>query len=131
MPIPGEDSSYIYQPLIMGDEYYAELTRTDDGKTIATCPIYPKIVIDSVIPYPYAEIVPSIIPKNNPNAEIKCLEKGKYTIYSLFGIRVQEERQFDPPSTPIPLGSLSSGTYIVIFETTNHNRRHIQRIVIN
>ena len=131
VPIPGEDSSYIYQPLIMGDEYYAELTRTDDGKTIATCPIYPKIVIDSVIPYPYAEIVPSIIPKNNPNAEIKCLEKGKYTIYSLFGIRVQEERQFDPPSTPIPLGSLSSGTYIVIFETTNHNRRHIQRIVIN
>ncbi len=128
--MPGEDSSYIYQPLVMGDEYYAELTRTDDGKTIATCPIIPSLVEDSVIPYPYAEIIPSFIDQENPIAEIKCQEKGTFQIYSLMGYKIVKPQNFSPPSTPITL-NIPAGTYIVIFETTNHNRRNVQRIVIN
>ena len=127
--IPGEDSSYIYTPLIMGDEYYAEVTRTDDGKTFETCPIYPEIVTDSVIPYPYAEIIPSVISISNPHAEIKSLEEGICSIYSCYG-RYIAEYNFTPPSTEIKL-PIVSGVYIVIFKTVQNNRRHIQRIVIH
>ena len=114
----------------MGDEYYAEVTRIDDGKTFPTCPIYPTMVVDSVIPYPYAEIIPGEINLNNPVAEIKCLEEGSYQIYNFAGMREQGPEKFTPPSEPFELkfNPARGIYYIVIFETTNHNRRHVQRI---
>ena len=128
VPIPGEDSSYIYQPLVMGDEYYAELTRTDDGKTIATCPIYPTMVEDSVIPYPYAEVIPNIVNKNYPYAEIKSVEDGEYWIYNAFALP-DGPHEFTSPSTEIQLPAIS-GVYIIVFETKEHGRRHIQRVIV-
>ena len=128
VPILGEDSSYIYQPLVMGDEYYAELTRTDDGKTIATCPIYPTMVEDSVIPYPYAEVIPNIVNKNYPYAEIKSVEDGEYWIYNAFALP-DGPYEFISPSTEIKLPT-TSGVYIIVFETKEHGRRHIQRVIV-
>lgn len=40
-PLPGENHSYIYQPLDNNAEYYVELTRKD-GVTVKTCPIQPE-----------------------------------------------------------------------------------------
>jgi hypothetical protein len=128
VPIPGEDSSYIYQPLVMGDEYYAELTRTDDGKTIATCPIYPTMVGDSVIPYPYAEIIPSAVSHTYPKAEIKSRESGKCWIYSVQGMLVKYY-EFVPPLIEIELPSVP-GIYVAVFKTEEYDRKHIQRIVV-
>ena len=131
VPMPGEDSSYIYQPLVMGDEYYAELTRTDDGKTIATCPIYPSEVVDSVIPYPYAEIVTNVVNINHPYVEVKSVEKGRFRVHCMLGIPTGDYHYFEPPTTEIPLDEIRiRGLYIVIFETTEHGRRHVQYLLI-
>lgn len=40
MPIPGENHSYLYQPLDYESEYYVVATRKD-GVSVATCPIQP------------------------------------------------------------------------------------------
>ena len=131
VPMPGEDSSYIYQPLVMGDEYYAELTRTDDGKTIATCPIYPTEVVDSVIPYPYAEIVTNVVNINHPYVEVKSVEKGRFRVHYMLGIPAGDYHDFEPPTTEIPLDEIRiRGLYIVIFQTTEHGRRHVQYLLV-
>ena len=131
VPMPGEDSSYIYQPLVMGDEYYAELTRTDDGKTIATCPIYPSEVVDSVIPYPYAEIVQNVVSIDDLYVEVKSVEKGRFRVHCMLGIPIGNYYYFEPPTTEIKLEKISiRGLYIVIFETTEHGRRHVQYLLI-
>ena len=128
VPIPGEDSSYIYQPLVMGDEYYAVLTRVDDGKTFETCPIYPSMVVDSVIPYPYAEVIPNTVSGSYPYAEIKSVEEGQYWILDVIGIP-KGPYDFVPPTTEISLPS-KRGMYIIVFKTTEHGRRHVQRVIV-
>ena len=40
-PLPGENHSYIYQPLDPNSQYYVELTRSD-GVTVKNCPIQPE-----------------------------------------------------------------------------------------
>lgn len=40
-PLPGENHSYLYQPLDNNAEYYVELTRRD-GVTMKSCPIQPE-----------------------------------------------------------------------------------------
>ena len=55
MPLPGENHSYLYQPLDMNAAYYVELTR-EDGLVMKTCPIQP-VYHEQQSPYP--TIVPA------------------------------------------------------------------------
>lgn len=60
--IGGADGSYLYLgdgvAFAVGDEYRAELTRSDDGVTLMTCPLYPEARNDT-FPYPVATSVPA------------------------------------------------------------------------
>ena len=95
-PIVGQVREYLYLPdtLFLNDNagshdhaYYVALTRSDDGHTNYTCPIYPILLEDTIVPRDYYfSVVPTLVVAQNPVVWILTTLSGDYYIYSIQGV---------------------------------------------
>lgn len=96
----GEDNNlYIYLPHELWTNpnherqdflYQALLTRTDDGKTIPTCPLEPRHIDNTnVLSDPYISVTPTLVPKENPVVHVMTNTEGTYWVYDPVGKLLQ------------------------------------------
>ncbi|MCQ2347197.1 MAG: hypothetical protein MJZ92_04635, partial [Paludibacteraceae bacterium] len=128
MPIEGTGAhnSQIYakdfgqETLDFGTEYWAELTRTSDGKTLRTCAVVPQYQ-DEVRPTkpnaPQITLSPTIISGDNRIVNIDANISGQYIMYYSNGKRLQTGKFGDEygNSTLSVEPNYPAGTYIVVF----------------
>ena len=132
-PIDGETKDFLYlvHTLQMGDSYQARLTRTDDGKTFFTCPVYPAPVEDSLlVSENYLCVVPTVVHKHNPYVDIQTNLSGRYYLYDMAG-RLVDFADFVPCEHNANTVNLPrvAGMYIFYFEV-NEDERHFPHKVI-
>ena len=115
----GEHDGYIYQrpSLEMGEPYWAELTRTDDGRTVRTCVIYPSPQTDETVP---AGIEVTLTPRNNDHRRISVASNcsGTYTVYDVAGRMLGSGRfgeDYGSPDIQLP-HAMADGTYLLAFK---------------
>jgi len=97
--LPGEYEPYIYLPhqLWTSEEhtyqpytYQALLTRTDDGKSIMTCPMIPyHIDSTNILTEPYVAVTPTYVPHENPVVHVMTNTRGTYWVYDMTGKLLQ------------------------------------------
>jgi len=139
----GEDNLYIYLPhqLWTNPEhqyqsyfYQASLTRTDDGKTILTCPIEPEhIDSTNVLTEPYVAVTPTLVPKENPVVHIQTNTTGTYWLYSATG-KLLQTADYEPCEHDvfdILLPYQTQTMYILVFTPRNDPKplQHKYRVV--
>ena len=93
--LEGEKEMYIYLPHQLWttpDEQYhpywyqALLTRTDDGKSIMTCPMIPyHIDSTNILTEPYVAVTPTFVPHENPVVHVMTNTEGTYWLYDAVG----------------------------------------------
>jgi len=141
--LPGEDNLYIYLPhqLWTNPEhqyqsylYQASLTRTDDGKTILTCPIEPEhIDSTNVLTEPYVAVTPTLVPKENPVVHIQTNTTGTYWLYSATGklLQTADYQPCEHDVFDIELPYQTQTMYILVFTPRNETKplQHKYRVV--
>ena len=121
----GDHDGYIYQrpTLVYGDAYWAELTRSDDGVTITTCPIYPVPMTDSTkmddVTDPYIIVTPTVVTPSNPTVTVKTNICGEYYVYYVDG-HLLDKQNFCPKDNhtftiDIDPCYVRTGLYILVF----------------
>lgn len=116
----GKQNSYIYeQPTLkFGTRYWAELTRTDDGKAIRTCDCVP--VRKDVRVADRITLIP--LGRNYPRTwAIDTELNGVYAIYDVAGKYLGSGNfgeEYGSPNLVISY-AYTSGTYIIYFEATD------------
>ena len=124
----GDAHSYVYvypNRLDMGadDYYWAELTRTDDGKTICTCKLQAVPMSDDLTftqdkNAPSIRLSHSTIDANHRDITITSNFSGTYRLYSANGMYLQEGffgTAYNSPTITIEAG-LPTGAYILLFQ---------------
>lgn len=116
MAAQGEHQSYMLQrSLSYGEPYWAELTRTDDGKTFRTCAVYPVEMSDSTYVGQWDEPVIQIVPDQG-KIKIESNIFGRYQIYYVDGQYVGEGTIVN--SSALPATTIdylpSQGLYILV-----------------
>jgi hypothetical protein len=123
----GADNSYIYLypgKFEAGDTYWAELTRTDDGKTFCTCPVTP---VPAAAPSGNGEQEPSqdvreriqVSARTDGNGSILHVTSelsGIYSIYDITGALVGQG-MFGAAygAEEIDLRPMAKGTCLIVF----------------
>jgi hypothetical protein len=113
----GDNDGYICQSLVMGDPYWAELTRTDDGRTMRTCIVYPSPQTNETT---LADMAVSLVPRSWGDSRrigVAANCSGTYLLYDVAGRIVGSGFFGEGYGSPdICLSSSSSaGTYLVAF----------------
>ncbi len=116
MQAQGEHNGYVYEPLQIGDPYWAELTRIDDGKTMRTCYYYPIEMVDDTEVNLYLSLAAQN--KNEyRHISIRTNTSGQYYVYGVDGKQVAKGQYGDRYSNlqiNLP-SSVPTGTYILHF----------------
>jgi len=85
----GQKGAYLYVPdnLDLNAEYYVELTREDDHKTIRTCSMIPELRDSGYVEYvnPYITVFPTIVGRSEAVVTVNTNSKGEYWIYTPTG----------------------------------------------
>ncbi|MCQ2347468.1 MAG: hypothetical protein MJZ92_06035, partial [Paludibacteraceae bacterium] len=128
MPIDGKGAhnSQIYtkdygqETLDFGTEYWAELTRTSDGKTLRTCAVLPQYQNETIPVQPNAPqiiISPTVVSEGNRHIHIDTNISGQYSIYYSNGAELQKGYFGEAYGNEyIDLdASFTKGTYLVVF----------------
>ena len=122
----GDNDAYICvspDSLVFGDAYWAELTRTDDGVTMTTCPFYPVRMNDRIelgdIIEPYVTVTPQALRQGDRTVTVKTNICGTYFVYRSDGVLLYRQ-PFCPPQDEtftIDLAPYYAGTgmYIITF----------------
>ena len=113
----GEHDAYIYQSpsLSMGEPYWAELTRTDDSKTIRTCVFYPEVQTEDIV---HQDLHVRLLPRRNADsrqAQIEADAEGTYIVYDFAGRSVLSGVFSGSDSDLVFPSSAAEGTYLVFF----------------
>ncbi len=133
-PIKNGTSSYYYdmdspdKQLRMGEPYHVCLTRTDDGKTICSCPIYPKSVVDEVVPQPFMQVEPTYVSVANPVVTLQSMTKGVCVVYDSYGKRCLEQEFNKTTDTQVKLPAVG-GVYIFYF-TSKEGKETVQKVIV-
>ncbi|MCQ2347015.1 MAG: T9SS type A sorting domain-containing protein [Paludibacteraceae bacterium] len=119
----GEHHSYIYAPdngndaLDLTADYWAELTREDDGKAICTCKIKPQPNTDADAPVFVAgaqvSVSPAVMSGGNRTMHIVTDLEGTYTICDISGTAIQNGSF--KADTDVVIRNAATGAYIVTF----------------
>lgn len=86
-PIDGETASYLYASdgLDQAAEYRVELTRSDDGMTVSTCPVVP-YAVDNVT----LTLASSVVPEGG-EVQVSSAHSGMASLYSLSGVLLSRQ----------------------------------------
>jgi len=104
-----------------GDEYYAELTRKDDGRAVCTCALRPKKQTPET---KFAdEVAVSVQPHREGNARslrVVTELSGTYTVYDIWGRCIRSGVFGDAYGSPdIQMNETGgAGTFLVLFRTS-------------
>jgi hypothetical protein len=111
----GDNRAYVYLPLAMGEPYWAELTRSDDGKTFRTCAFYPQPQNGQMSGQAlHARLVPRR-DADSRQAQIEADAEGRYMVYDFAGRAVMSGVfSFSDTDLQFP-SSAAEGTYLVFF----------------
>ena len=120
----GQAGSYIYvtgddsRTLAFGTPYWAELTRTDDGRTFCTCPLVPEYTANHLTSYsPHVSIA-----VRRRNVSVSADQQGTIRLYDILGRSVAEA--YSDGQSREHLFSLPAGTYLLLFEGNNARESH-------
>ena len=120
----GEAGSYIYvtgddsRTLAFGTPYWAELTRTDDGRTFCTCPLVPEYTANHFTSYsPHVSIA-----VRRRSVSVSADLQGTIRLYDVLGRSVAEA--YSDGQDREYLFSLPAGTYLLLFEGNNTRESH-------
>jgi len=133
--LEGEKGAYLYVPelLDLNSEYYVELTREDDNKTIRTCSIIPELRDDGHVEYanPYLTIYPTIVERSQAVVTVNTNSKGEYWIYTPAGKLIEYNRYDtgDGETFQLRLPYISN-VYFVKF-ITDDNTIKTERIIVH
>ncbi|MCQ2347017.1 MAG: hypothetical protein MJZ92_03720 [Paludibacteraceae bacterium] len=132
----GEHNSYIYtkdygqETLEFGTPYWAELTRTDDGKTIRTCYCYPAYQRDDV---EFSDQPNKVEVRHSPSDKrtlyIDTELSGRFEMYHVSGTHIASG-EFDDDNKHIDAHDYMPGTYVIVF-IFNDGTIEPKRIVLN
>jgi hypothetical protein len=113
--IYGDNGAYVYLPLAMGEPYWAELTRSDDGKTFRTCAFYPQPQNGQMSGQAlHARLLPRR-DADSRQAQIEADAEGRYMVYDFAGRAVMSGVfRFSDTDLQFP-SSAAEGTYLVFF----------------
>ncbi len=120
IPGQGNTGSYIYvypSTFSIGDQYWAELTRADDGKTFCTCPINIEQP-ETAMPEREQKI---IITAEQDLLHISAVSAGEYVIYDMTG-QVAGRGSFEAGDRTITLHPAATGTYLICFTLADGTR---------
>ena len=116
----GAHSAYIYTgpdaELDFGVQYWAELTRTSDGRAICSCPLIP--IHNNAAPKKVEEkekvrLAP-LFPNNTHNVKISSEISGDYIVYTISGMQIATGK-FGPTYGKESIILTMPGTYIIEF----------------
>lgn len=124
----GEHHSYIHsgdfssdknEKLNSNDSFYAELTRSTDGKTFCTCRFRPTDLGRDEKPEFKGEF--NLAPRRNDNRQVEVISttSGQYTLYDLTGRPLQNGQygeQYGAPDIVID-ATVTRGTYLLFFRS--------------
>ena len=112
-PIDGETASYLYvsSGLDQAAEYRVELTRSDDGMTVSTCPVVP-YAADNVT----LTLASSIVPEGG-EVLVSSAHSGTASLYSLSGVLLN--RQTLTGGTTSLAAPTQAGYYLLRVELDN------------
>ena len=112
-PIDGETASYLYvsSGLDQAAEYRVELTRSDDGMTVSTCPVVP-YAADNVT----LKLASSIVPEGG-EVLVSSAHSGTASLYSLSGVLLN--RQTLTGGTTSLTAPTQAGYYLLRVELDN------------
>ncbi len=123
----GDNDAYIcVSPdlLVIGDAYWAELTRADDGVTMTSCPFYPvrmddKMELGDVIE-PYVTVSPQALQNGNRTFSVKTNICGTYFVYNSDGALLGRHPFCPAPdetfAIDLALYDAGSGMYVLAFQ---------------
>ncbi len=112
-PIDGETASYLYASdgLDQAAEYRVELTRSDDGMTVSTCPVVP-YAVDNVT----LTLASSVVPEGG-EVQVLSAHGGMASLYSLSGVLLS--RQPLAEGTTSLTAPTQAGYYLLRVELDN------------
>lgn len=124
----GEHHSYIHsgdfssdknEKLNSNDSFYAELTRSTDGKTFCTCHFRPTDLGRDEKPEFKGEF--NLAPRRNDNRHVEVISttSGQYTLYDLTGRPLQNGLYGELYGAPDILidATITRGTYLLLFRS--------------
>ena len=124
----GEHHSYIHsgdfssdknEKLNSNDSFYAELTRSNDGKTFCTCRFRPTDLGRDEKPEFKGEF--NLAPRRNDNRQVEVISttSGQYTLYDLTGRPLQNGLYGELYGAPDILidATITRGTYLLLFRS--------------
>ena len=118
-PLPGENHSYLYKPLIMGGEYSAMLTESD-GTQAMTCPLIATHQED-------ISLYPTVV---GPRRMLRCYvsEEAELILYDALG-RVVARHSLPPGETHI-LAPGATGVYIACIVTRSDPKERPCKLIV-
>ena len=120
----GEAGSYIYvtgddsRTLAFGTPYWAELTRTDDGRTFCTCPLVPEYTANHFTSY--SQHVSIAVRRRS--VSVSADMQGTIRLYDILGRSVA--KTYSDGKSREHRFSLPAGTYLLLFEGNNTRESH-------
>ena len=113
----GDNGAYIYQELVYGDPYWAELTRTDDGKTIRTCTFYPQKLSDSTNAQAlHVRLLPR---RDSRQVGIETDAEGQYAVYDMAGRTIRTGGFGKGMQDIVFNASDANGAYLIFFRAND------------
>ena len=113
----GDKGAYIYQDLVYGDPYWAELTRTDDGQTIRTCTFYPEKLVDGTNAQAlHVRLLPR---RESRQVGVETDAEGQYMVYDMAGRTVLTGEFGTGMQDIIFRPSDADGTYLLFFRAND------------
>lgn len=118
-PLPGENHSYLYKPLIMGGEYSAMLTEPNGTKAM-TCPLIATHQED-------ISLYPTVV---GPRRMLRCYvsEEAELILYDALG-RVFARYNLPPGETHI-LAPGATGAYIACIVTRSDSKERPYKLIV-
>lgn len=133
--LDGKKEAYIYisDNLDVNSEYYVELTRQDDNKTIRTCALIPELRDSGYVEYvnPYLTVYPTIVNRSEAIVTVNTNSKGEYWIYTSAGKLVEYDTYDAGESESFQLRlPFISNVYFIKFKT-DANTSKTERIIVH
>ena len=133
--IDGEKGAYIYLPeyLELNSEYYVELTREDDNKTIRTCSLTPELRDSGYVEYanPFLTIYPTIVERSEAIVTVSTNSKGEYWVYTPTGKLIEYNTYDAGEGSTFQLNlPYVSNVYFIKFKTDD-NTTKTERIIVH
>lgn len=133
--IDGEKGAYIYLPehLDLNSEYYVELTREDDNKTIRTCSLIPELRDSGYVEYanPFLTVYPTIVERSEAIVTVSTNSKGEYWVYTPTGKLIEYNTYDAGDGSTFQLNlPYISNVYFIKFKTDD-NTTKTERIIVH